>query len=663
MDSYQELQREVEKVGLQDNEKINQLLKIYDNSPNQKQQEAVETQIRKICREKRKQPFESAPINAYTHQNSVFIGRDYHRNTSYYLPENSLTQHMLITAQSGAGKTNLINQIILQLDSPAWILDRKQDYRHLKEKTGNITVIPKEKLRLNPFKPPPGLPWREWKNKIIQVLTDSTHLLDASQNYITQNITPLYRKHLEDLNHPIEDPPTIHQLKKRIENQGYQPGTKKRQYQETVLNRLKPMTQGVSGQIFKDPHGFNLEKLAGQTVVFELDNLESYIQNFIMEFLIEWLYQYRLKHQGRTEQLKHSIIVDEGKSLFDKNKERKTANGIPHIDYLNAEIRFLGIGLIVADQEPLKLTDTLKANSNTKALLPTTDHKQLKDITESLGLNKYQLEKAQQLDTGEAIIKTGNNGPYRLQVKHVDLEEDITENEVLEDLHQSSFYKSFQEQKQDETENKTSSKDTENVEEPETKIKDLSEDAIQLLKQIMENPYRKITQHYKQISDVPKHGVEAKKQLIQKGFLEEAGSVNTGNGRQKLFKLTQKALNSLNTDIERNGRGSVKHRFWQHKISEKLENNGWTTGIEKLDADIFAKNQSREIAVEVALSQDQREIEHVEKHLGKGFDKVIIGTDKKKYKTGLDEKLEENGLNKKSVEIKLLKHLLQEKSL
>jgi hypothetical protein len=116
-----------------------------------------------------------------------------------------------------------------------------------------------------------------------------------------------------------------------------------------------------------------------------------------MESLFAYVYEYRLAQNHRGSGLRHLFFLDEGKQVFSVYKERQDASGIPEIDELTAKMREFGEGLVVGDQEASKLTDSIKANTYTKALLPTGDRKQFEAVTDSMNLSERQAEFASQL--------------------------------------------------------------------------------------------------------------------------------------------------------------------------------------------------------------------------------------------------------------------------
>jgi len=80
---------------------------------------------------------------------------------------------------------------------------------------------------------------------------------------------------------------------------------------------------------------------------------------------------------------------------------------------LTARMREFGEGLVVGDQEASKLTDSIKANTYTKVLLPMGDRKQFDALAGSMNLSERQREFASELGVGEAVVQVGNGTQSR----------------------------------------------------------------------------------------------------------------------------------------------------------------------------------------------------------------------------------------------------------
>lgn len=113
--------------------------------------------------------------------------------------------------------------------------------------------------------------------------------------------------------------------------------------------------------------------------------------------------------------------------MFSIYKERRGASGLPTIDELTAKMREFEEGLVVADQEATKLTDSIKANTATKLMLAIGDANQFQEITAAMHLSDRQKGIARLLVTGQAIVQLGNRAPCSVRLEDVDLEKTMSD--------------------------------------------------------------------------------------------------------------------------------------------------------------------------------------------------------------------------------------------
>lgn len=588
---------------------------------------------------------QSYPFQNYVPQGDLRLGSTF-SDTPLMLDTQNLTKHLLTVGQSGTGKTTLFYNLMQQTSVPFWSFDLKQDYRHLVQYCDDLVVLPWTQLRFNPLKPPEGVSPRRWAQVFSEIFCHATALLSGSKNHLLKKIIELYR--LYGLFDWVSEPfPSLHELQRLIEVEKINFVRTSSDYRDRLLNRLEAMNL-TAGTVFDCNQGYAIEQLLQRNVVFEFDGLSRDVQNFVMEILFAYVYEYRLAQTQRGNQLRHIFFLDEGKRVFSVYKERQEASGIPEIDELTAKMREFGEGLVVADQEASKLTDSIKANTYTKVLLPTGDQKQFTAITKSMNLSERQRKFASKLDVGEAIIQVGNQNPVPVTLDNYHLEKQVTDEE-LEKLQADQWSQLSYEPRDPTPEFEqavlgATEKPVEIPSEPQDSI-DLSNKADQLLQDVIENPFQPLTQRYEKFTN-SYHGNKAKNELVDQGIVIER-ELKTLDGRPKLLQLTEKGReyveNTLELDTKRKGRGGIIHQYWQYRVKEAFEEAGWTAAIEKHDADVYACIGDTELAVEVAMGNNPREIEHVEKHLNQGFTVWVICRNEN-VQDGLQQRLEENVL-------------------
>jgi len=568
------------------------------------------------------------------------------------LPEDALTKHMLVVGQSGAGKTTLFYNVMQQLSVPFWAFDLKRDYRHLITELGDLIVLPWQQLKFNPLVPPQGVDLRRWAQVFSEIFSHATALLSGSKNYLMKQLIELYR--LYGLFDQREPPyPSVFELQQLMERDKINYMRKSSTYRDTVVNRVEAMTL-TAGSIFDCSQGIPIEALLDRNVVFEFDGLARDTQNFVMEILFAFVFEYRLAQQHRDTGLHHVFFLDEGKRVFSVYKERQDAAGIPAIDELTAKMREFGEGLVVADQEASKLTDSIKANTDTKLLLATGDRQQFQEMTAAMQLSERQRAVAETLDVGQAVMQTGGHDPIPVVLDDVEVAKTVSDVDLW--MRQKAwFHAPVPDREQpaafiEAVGGHVESDDADEDEETTTEEQDgdesgLSAGAETMLKDVVENPFKPVTDRY-ELFDNDYKANQVKTELVEADLVRER-TLKTGSVRQKLLELTEQGRDWLadqEIDVERKGRGSIIHRYWQHQVRDTFELAGWTAELEQLDADVYAKQGGDEIAVEIAMGDNDREVEHAKQRLEQGFDKVLVVCPNQEVINTLEEKMEEQGV-------------------
>lgn len=622
--SFEDIRRQAEKANITHLDKVQKLLHTAARTNNQTILKAVRQQIEIISSKKIEKPFPKPPALLDAQKSYITYGKT-PDGRKVQQPLNQLTKHMLITGQSGAGKTDQIASIKRQLqlhDVSWWSFDLKKDYRHLADDDRvNLLVIPSSKLRINPLKPPPNVSPNLWGNQVAKVFADSNRLLDASRLYLSAKISQLY---IDEEVHETGEFPAYRELVHKVEKDSSHPASKTGKYRDTVLNRL----HGLTHPVFHDRHGYPLEDLLDRNVVFELKALDQNLQNFLMELFQAWIYMYRdsLPIEEREDSVQHILVYDEAYRMYDENKEKQTKS-VPAVNVMTAQLRDFNEGIIAATQVPSQLTDFITANTNTKLVLPSVDKKQFDAVAESFNFDKHQEREAWDIEVGEAVVKYGSKGPFLISLPFFDLEKTVSDEDLLE---------MYGEEYRELLDSNTSDREEERV------SSELSAEAIEILKDIAENPFVKTTERYEKLDAVSTGKAHEYKAELVDNQLIRPEHVAEGNSVFKLFEVTEKGeqiVEKYGGEVNREGRGGLKHRFYQHRIKQRLEEEAEDIELEKMDADVYVEFGERVEAYEVAMSSDDREVEHVKKHFSNGVDRVTVCCSNKKVLEQLEGKM------------------------
>ena len=148
--------------------------------------------------------------------------------------------------------------------------------------------------------------------------------------------------------------------------------------------------------------------------IIELGTLADSDKVFLTEALVLWLYELR-KQQGPTAGLRHVLVLEEAHHVLSEFKER--AVGAETImETCLRQIREFGQGVVVIDQEPSKLSRSVKANAGCKisfALGTAADHA---EMTGAMGFPEDMRDCFHLLRTGQAIVSVQHRGVLPIHV-------------------------------------------------------------------------------------------------------------------------------------------------------------------------------------------------------------------------------------------------------
>ncbi len=322
-----------------------------------------------------------------------------------------LMRNMLITGETGSGKTNLMKHLIRQaLDSaiPVWVFDFKNEYRDL-----GLPVIQWRDLRLNP------LSFLEQRDHVLnaklfqRIFGHSQGIWIASQAFLGDVLFDLYHAYGVDT-HPDNVWPSLFELEEAVRARAVRPATPSVQYKDRLLNRLSDILK-FEGPIFECSSGFSIPDLVQASVVFEFRGMKPQTISLVCELLMAALYEYWLS-RGPQKSLRCLLFSDEAKHVFDLRKQYRLKDERPYVDEILAETRTFGIGLVLADQQPSELTPSVQANTHLKLEMQLGSGKDIKAMNVSLGLNPRQIRASYGIRLGEGILKISGRDPFLVRI-------------------------------------------------------------------------------------------------------------------------------------------------------------------------------------------------------------------------------------------------------
>jgi hypothetical protein len=342
-----------------------------------------------------------------------------------------------------------------------------------------------------------------------------------------------------------------------------------------------------------------MEKLLQLPVVIELDGLGRDEASILALWIFYWIYAYR-KAKSIRGKLLHVLIIDEAKRIFTASEQysQTTAeySGIPPADLVCDEIRDFGEAIIASDQEPTKLSNSLKANTYTKITSFLGNGKDINDIAEAMDLNEDERKAITKLERGEWLVKLAGRyvKPFTIRTEDFPIEKNVSDEEVRQRM--KPITKSLLKE------------DREKVEEV-----SLSEDSWKLLESINLHPFNGIVSRQRELGISVKRFEKAKQELTSKGLVKQVNISLSKRRPTSFLVLTDKALQILeakgfDTSVWKHvGNVGFEHILYQVLIRWELKKLGYDAHMEVeinrgRRIDVLAIKNGRKVGVEVELN-------------------------------------------------------------
>lgn len=185
--------------------------------------------------------------------------------------------------------------------------------------------------------------------------------------------------------------------------------------------RCETFSSGVLGRIFSKPVGLAARDFLDIPSVIELADLAEESTAFLMNILL-FRFQSYLERLPASHSLNRLIVVEEAHNVFRRTLSEDTslARSNQAFDKMFAEIRASGTGLILSDQRPSLMPDSVLANTAVKLCLGVDSEDDRKTIGGAMGLSDVQCRELHTFGIGECLITVrGHRGVFHVQTDKV----------------------------------------------------------------------------------------------------------------------------------------------------------------------------------------------------------------------------------------------------
>ena len=526
---------------------------------------------------------------------------------------NELMQNMAIFGRSGAGKTNVSFQLLIQLIQnkiPFLYLDWKRTARHL---------IPKIKAKINiytagrslsefvfnPFVVPPQVEKHVYLNHTIDALADAYTLGDGAKSILQKAISKCYESGNES--------PLVADILLEIDK--IESNERVKGWKITTKRALESISLSGIAKAASSQESM-IEKLLKGNTVIELDSLNQNVKEFLIPLLFFWVYQAKLKDSVR-EKLSLVVFIEEAHHVFYQGKTRVKETVM---EMLLRQCREIGIGTVIIDQQPSLISTTALANTYTSICL---NQKNPSDISKAASLSLVDNDEKKyfsMLPVGWGIVKLQDRWtrPFLVRFPLINVRKGFVTDVVLKNSLENSGGVG------------NVLRDSGNSLDVVGGSGLLDEVGLALLKDVATYCDDGVYVRYERLNLNSAIGHKIKDGLIATGLIEQQ-MVDLGKTRKALLRLTKKG-GEVFDEFKIGGNESIVHSYWKRFYAGRFRDAGYEVK-EEVDrdsgrVDVLAVKGDDRIAIEIETGKSDV-VKNVKEDLMFGCTRiVIVATDK-----------------------------------
>lgn len=356
----------------------------------------------------------------------------------FYLSEEDLSAHALVAGLTGMGKSTTIREILQKTKKTFLVLEpAKSEYRNMVVNgapvrvytAGDEDVAP---LRINPFELSPNDKLHSHVDALAAIINAAFPMEGPMSALVEQGLLKAYEKSGWDvsLGIPPDDGriPTMNEfyaaLKETVDEQNFQ-GDYGCNIKSALLTRIRSLCIGPRGRLFNSETEFDIEDLLSTPTVIEMKRLgNDETKTFLSGILLLRIYKY-FEDCGESENLKNILVVEEAHRLFRRSENKSDSlvgNNTSHhaveiFENIMAEVRAYGLGIIIAEQLPLRLSDGAVKNTNLKIIHRLGALEDAIAMGGAVGLDEKRSAFITRLGRGEAIVHCASRTePFHVRI-------------------------------------------------------------------------------------------------------------------------------------------------------------------------------------------------------------------------------------------------------
>lgn len=359
------------------------------------------------------------------------------------------TKHVSLFGLPGGGKTTLVMHVILQLFEmgvPFLLIDPvKKEYRSLAllDEAGDHRRFAKalqiytpgsdvSPQSFNPLEPLSSVGHNQRIARVRACFEASLALAHPMQELLGESLVDVYRRHPDPVSPPV--------LSDLISTIGSVVGSKRysKEVRSNILEaqvvRLADLVSGPLERVFACRRSVpSIPHLMASPTVVELAAVPRVEEkcSFTL-FLLGAIREYVTANYKSGEGLRFVVVIEEAHNIVGRNADASPMENIADpkakasefVCQMLAELRALGVGIIIVDQNPSAVARDVIKNTATKLSFRLADTEDREDFCSTILAPQSLTEEVGRLRPGEAIFFTeGYHAPRRIRT--VNLQEKL----------------------------------------------------------------------------------------------------------------------------------------------------------------------------------------------------------------------------------------------
>lgn len=330
-----------------------------------------------------------------------------------------LAKHMLVVGTPGSGKTtfsvSLLDRLWKEHHIPFLVIEpAKNEYRALIQSIPELQVFTPGKNFIspfvyNPFVPPKNVRLETYKSTLKTAFEAGVSMASPLDKIFEEAINNCYSDFRWLDTYTSDDKGKIFNIadfincfKYTVDDIGYTGDARN-------IGRAGVVRLNSLSNLFDNYYSIPIEDLLSKPTIIELAAIENSDQKaLIISLLLLSILSYVNANYVGEGGLKNVILLEEAHVLLDADSNSGDSNpaqiaqGL--VKRMLAEIRSYGVGLIIADQSPRKVSTDVVALTDMKVVFRIVEATDKQIVSDSMNMSEAKYERLSRLKPGEAFL-------------------------------------------------------------------------------------------------------------------------------------------------------------------------------------------------------------------------------------------------------------------